>query len=463
MSAADKLADMLRGMQANIESVRHNVSAKRMGTMTEVDGTEGSVLIDGMDEDTPCKLMVNAVEGDRVSVEIVSNMARVTGNYTNPPTDDTVAEEAKAVAEATNQHFWTDSSGVHVTQETEDDFATNGGPNILVNSSGVLLRIASTWLSQFTSGAVAFYDGAGNSTSNLLASFGTTGVRQYVGGVLRSLLNSSGLSILDTDGTTSVANFAATTRIGKAASEHISVSSTALELLYGTTSHFKVWLESSKVKFRIGATSGLHLLYDASVAAIKLMSNTTELARFGVNSLLLHGGLLSIISDAGGGNSGTTISSGSANLWLQAAVVYVTGALSLTTPLGIGSGGTGQTGVTEVTTIATVVTAQTNASVSTVAFAQWGKVAQLNVIFTLKSEVSVPATGNISDVALVTIASAYRPLNNINWTDEGDIGLAGILSASNGVLTLKGARSRGAAYTLSTTATHYVRMTYLLP
>lgn len=213
MSASDKLADILRAIQGSVFEVKTSIAVNRMGTMTEVEDGAGRVLIDGMDDDTPCSLMVNANVGDRVTVEIVGNAAKVTGNYTAPPTDDTVAEEAKEVAEATNQHFWTDDAGVHVSQETKEDFAENGGPNILVNSSGVLLRKARNWLAQLTSGAVAFYDGNGNSASNLMGSFGPSGVRQYVAGVLRSLLDVEGLTIYDALGHV-VGKFGDSARIG---------------------------------------------------------------------------------------------------------------------------------------------------------------------------------------------------------------------------------------------------------
>ena len=47
-----------------------------------------------------------------------------------------VAAEAQAVAEATGQHFFTDTDGVHVT-EAEGDATT--GHNILINALGILL------------------------------------------------------------------------------------------------------------------------------------------------------------------------------------------------------------------------------------------------------------------------------------------------------------------------------------
>ena len=82
------------------------------------------------------------------------------------------ADEAKAVSEATGQHFFADDSGAHVT-ETENDPTT--GHNILINSLGILLRKAIAPLVSITQSAIAFYDGDGNEDSNVVASFGKSG------------------------------------------------------------------------------------------------------------------------------------------------------------------------------------------------------------------------------------------------------------------------------------------------
>ena len=80
-----------------------------------------------------------------------------------------VAAEAQAVAEATGQHFFTDTDGVHVT-EAEGDATT--GHNILINALGILLRHAANYLTSITASAIAFYDGAGTAASNIVAQFG---------------------------------------------------------------------------------------------------------------------------------------------------------------------------------------------------------------------------------------------------------------------------------------------------
>ena len=57
-----------------------------------------------------------------------------------------IAQEALDVAEATGQHFWSDSDGIHVTEVTQDEWSDSTGPsyhsgqNVLVNALGQLFR-----------------------------------------------------------------------------------------------------------------------------------------------------------------------------------------------------------------------------------------------------------------------------------------------------------------------------------
>ena len=116
-----------------------------------------------------------------LAVEQVRRAVRAVGTATAAAR--AIAEQADAVAAATGQHFWTDSSGVHVTQVERDDWddpssqGYHGGPNLLANSLGTLLREGLTNLAAWTSGAVAFYDGLGNAAGNVTAYFGRGGSR----------------------------------------------------------------------------------------------------------------------------------------------------------------------------------------------------------------------------------------------------------------------------------------------
>lgn len=123
---------------------------------------------------------------------------------------ETAAEEAKAVAEAVNQHFWHDANGAHVTDEDQDDYVeaqAAGFPDwqpdpespgyrpwlaSVINSLGHLMTTGSRYIAAFTHSAVAFYDGVGNAASNIVARFG-------VGGAVIGKEDSDHVAITDTE------------------------------------------------------------------------------------------------------------------------------------------------------------------------------------------------------------------------------------------------------------------------
>lgn len=84
-----------------------------------------------------------------------------------------MAGEVAAVATATNQHFFADTTGVHVTTDESD---AAGGSNVLLNASGMVLRSSETPLAAFTPSGVSVYDGAGADAANVVASFSSKGV-----------------------------------------------------------------------------------------------------------------------------------------------------------------------------------------------------------------------------------------------------------------------------------------------
>lgn len=95
-----------------------------------------------------------------------------------------IAQEAKDVAEATGQNFWTDEQGAHVTEVTQDEWndstSTNyhSGANVLLNALGQLFRDGLNNILAVVSGAdpgVAIYDGDGNDAEDVVASFNKNG------------------------------------------------------------------------------------------------------------------------------------------------------------------------------------------------------------------------------------------------------------------------------------------------
>lgn len=202
------------------------------GTATFVRRDEsgvGWVRIPGNDFDTPVAggIVAEAQPGDTVTYNIENNGVTITGNSTSPSVGGrfvgealapvrkavsglggrvaaslNIAEAAQAVASAVNQHFWPDSNGIHVTEATQEDFAQQPqDKNILINSLGMLLRDAETWLAQFTSGVVAFYDGLGNAASNIFARFGTDGAQIGYASQSHIEMDYRSLSLVDREGT----------------------------------------------------------------------------------------------------------------------------------------------------------------------------------------------------------------------------------------------------------------------
>ena len=190
------------------------------------------VQIPGADDTTPIRRMsVQADIGDTVTVTIENGMAVVDSNVSNPSASSSnlqavevkaskaqqtadeavekaarierkteaamtqaleasnIAAEAQQVADAINQHFWDDDNGAHVTDVTQEewtaavednfsDLSTNKPyHNSLFNSLGMLFRSALNNLVAITRSAIAFYDGNGNQSANIVAEFGANGAQ----------------------------------------------------------------------------------------------------------------------------------------------------------------------------------------------------------------------------------------------------------------------------------------------
>lgn len=67
-------------------------------TVKRIEGGTAWVQIPGGVDETPVQLTLNAKEGDAVQIRVAGGKAWITGNGTNPPTDDTRANEANEAA-----------------------------------------------------------------------------------------------------------------------------------------------------------------------------------------------------------------------------------------------------------------------------------------------------------------------------------------------------------------------------
>lgn len=114
------------------------------------------------DFSVPCDAPIT--QGDRVSY--ISTKGN--GKAISVGTLAQIAQDAEDIASATNQHFWSDTNGIHVSTDAEDPA---GARNILINSLGILLRKLGNTLVSISETAIAFFDGSGNQ----VASFGSSG------------------------------------------------------------------------------------------------------------------------------------------------------------------------------------------------------------------------------------------------------------------------------------------------
>lgn len=130
------------------------------------DGDELLVSLYGSDGQLSPVVTAVAAGGDRTREE-VQQAAQDASHAAE------MAGEVAAVATATNQHFFSDAGGVHVTTDESD---AAGGSNVLLNASGMVLRSSETPLAAFTPSGVSVYDGAGADAANVVASFSSRGV-----------------------------------------------------------------------------------------------------------------------------------------------------------------------------------------------------------------------------------------------------------------------------------------------
>ena len=98
------MADSTKTLADTLISVIKEADKKKtspLDTTAEVMRIEDDtawVRIPGGSDDTPVKLTINALPGDKVQIRIAKGAGWITGNVSNPPTDDRVANRAHSLA-----------------------------------------------------------------------------------------------------------------------------------------------------------------------------------------------------------------------------------------------------------------------------------------------------------------------------------------------------------------------------
>lgn len=135
--------------------------------VVRVEGSTAWVHIPGGVDETPVAMTINASAGDTVRVRVGNGTAWLVGNDTAPPTDDhkaniaidsagvalqnadaaySFAATAHEMAERTDQHFFVDTDGAHVTVGAN---TPNQGKNLLMTNTGVKVRNDTDVLAEF--------------------------------------------------------------------------------------------------------------------------------------------------------------------------------------------------------------------------------------------------------------------------------------------------------------------------
>lgn len=131
----------------------------------------------------------------------------------------------------------------------------------------------------------------------------------------------------------------------------------------------------------------------------------------------------------------------------------------------ISQGGTGQTGLITGTTVSDLITVNSsNATITGVLFAVWGKVITYRITWKNVNDISVPANGNITNIGIGTIVSGKRPAiaETAGWSNGDGAGGAWYRIQNTGAVSLGAVESTGAARTIAAGTEFNLCATYII-
>lgn len=163
--------------------------ATTTATVTRVDPDGTTWVTTGDGGEAPASGVAAGVSvGDTVTLEWDGSAMGIRSNVSDPAPPGravmrategarSVADAAQRVADAVNQHFFADTSGIHVTEATQDEWdASHSGANVLINALGQLFRDGLNNLLTLTTEngarALTVWDGLGNTADHVRAIIG---------------------------------------------------------------------------------------------------------------------------------------------------------------------------------------------------------------------------------------------------------------------------------------------------
>ena len=120
-----------------------------------------------------------------------------------------------------------------------------------------------------------------------------------------------------------------------------------------------------------------------------------------------------------------------------------------------------QQGANQTTTASSVITAASGVTFSSVVAARWGRLVMLNLEIKFSSAVSVPASGNITDLDVGTLKSPYQPIQEAGaWSTGDDAGAAWFFITAAGLIRLAACEGTGAARSIAANTVFHMRTVF---
>lgn len=155
----------------------------------------------------------------------------------NTATDWTLAPEdvdagiASAAQTATNYITQIDSAGIFVSPANQTPTTSSPGNSTRITSDGLMVYRNNT--------SVAFFGGSariGKSNADRVTVDSTDGITIYKGNSRRIQTTANGMDVYGSDGTTKVAQFGSTTRVGPTSGPHIYIDTSAVSIMNSSSS-----------------------------------------------------------------------------------------------------------------------------------------------------------------------------------------------------------------------------------